>query len=69
MEDVTKFTPDLKRYEALMDVVRNRLTTRAFRPDVPVPREHIEMVLELLATRRRAPTRSPGITSWLPTRP
>jgi nitroreductase len=46
MDEAKKFTPDLARYEALMDVVRNRLTTRAFRPDVPVPREHIEMVLE-----------------------
>jgi len=53
MDDATKFTPDLKRYEALMDVVRNRLTTRAFRPDVPVPREHIEMVLE---AARHAPS-------------
>ena len=46
MDDVTKFTPNLARYEQLMDVVRNRLTTRAFRPDIAVPREHIEMVLE-----------------------
>ncbi len=53
MDEVTKFTPDLKRYEALMDVVRNRLTTRAFRHDVPVPREHIEMVLE---AARHAPS-------------
>jgi len=53
MDEVTKFTPDLKRYEALMEVVRNRLTTRAFRPDVPVPREHIEMVLE---AARHAPS-------------
>ena len=53
MDEATKFTPDLKRYEALMDVVRNRLTTRAFRPDVPVPREHIEMVLE---AARHAPS-------------
>jgi 5,6-dimethylbenzimidazole synthase len=53
MDDATKFTPDLARYEALMDVVRNRLTTRAFRPDVPVPREHVEMVLE---AARHAPS-------------
>jgi 5,6-dimethylbenzimidazole synthase len=53
MDEVTKFTPDLKRYKALMEVVRNRLTTRAFRPDVPVPREHIEMVLE---AARHAPS-------------
>lgn len=53
MDEVTKFTPNLQRYEALMEVVRNRLTTRAFRPDVPVPREHIEMVLE---AARHAPS-------------
>ena len=53
MDEATKFTPDLARYEALMDVVRNRLTTRAFRPDVPVPREHMEMVLE---AARHAPS-------------
>ena len=53
MDDVTKFTPNLARYQALMDVVRNRFTTRAFRPDVTVPREHIEMVLE---AARHAPS-------------
>ena len=53
MDDVTKFTPDLKRYEALMEVVRNRLTTRAFRTDIAVPREHTEMVLE---AARHAPS-------------
>jgi 5,6-dimethylbenzimidazole synthase len=53
MDDVTKFTPNFARYEALMDVVRNRLTTRAFRTDIPMPREHIEMVLE---AARHAPS-------------
>jgi 5,6-dimethylbenzimidazole synthase len=53
MDEITKFTPNLTRYEMLMDVVRNRLTTRAFRPDVKVPREHIEMVLE---AARHAPS-------------
>ncbi len=53
MDDVTKFTPNLARYELLMDVVRGRLTTRAFRPDVAVPREHMEMVLE---AARHAPS-------------
>jgi len=38
--------PDLARYEQLMGVVRQRLTSRQFKPDVAVPREHIEMVLE-----------------------
>jgi 5,6-dimethylbenzimidazole synthase len=40
------FTPSVERYQALMDVVRNRMTTRQFNPDIAVPREHIEMVLE-----------------------
>ena len=53
MDDVTKFTPNLARYEALMDVVRGRLTSRAFKPDIAVPREHIEMVLE---AARHAPS-------------
>ena len=53
MDEATTFTPNLARYEALMDVVRNRLTTRAFRPDIAVPREHIEMVLE---AARHAPS-------------
>jgi len=46
MDDVTAFTPNVARYEQFMEVVRGRLTTRAFRPDIPVPREHVEMVLE-----------------------
>jgi 5,6-dimethylbenzimidazole synthase len=53
MDDVTEFVPTLARYEALMDVVRNRLTSRAFRPDFAVPREHVEMVLE---AARHAPS-------------
>lgn len=53
MDDITTFAPNLARYEQFMDVVRNRLTTRAFRPDIPVPREHIEMVLE---AARHAPS-------------
>ena len=40
------FVPDVARYEQLMGVVRQRLTSRQFNPAVPVPREHIEMVLE-----------------------
>jgi 5,6-dimethylbenzimidazole synthase len=34
------------RYNALMDVVRNRLTNREFVPDYEVPKEHFEMILE-----------------------
>lgn len=39
-------TGALARYEALMDVVRNRMTVRAFDRSRPVPREHYEMILE-----------------------
>src|SRR3972149_10872657 len=53
MDEVTQFTPNLARYEALMDVVSNRLTSRAFRADIAVPREHIELVLE---AARHAPS-------------
>ena len=34
------------RYDALMDVVRSRMTVRAFDPAFTVPREHYEMILE-----------------------
>ena len=44
---------NLGRYEQLMDVVRNRLTSRQFNPKIAVPREHIEMVLE---AARHAPS-------------
>jgi len=40
------------RYAALMDVVRNRMTNRAFAP-CDVPREHFEMILE---AARHAPS-------------
>jgi nitroreductase len=40
------------RYEALMDVVRGRMTNRAFAP-CAVPREHFEMILE---AARHAPS-------------
>ncbi len=52
-EAITGFHPTVERYNMLMDIVRNRLTTRAFRPDIAVPREHIEMVLE---AARHAPS-------------
>jgi 5,6-dimethylbenzimidazole synthase len=45
--------PNLGRYRQLMDTVRNRLTSRQSKPDVAVPREHIEMVLE---AARHAPS-------------
>jgi nitroreductase len=41
------------RYEALMDVVRSRTTTRQFDPDYVVPREHYELILE---AARHAPS-------------
>jgi nitroreductase len=47
------FVPDLAHYEMLMGVVRRRLTSRQFNPDIPVPREHIEMVME---AARHAPS-------------
>ena len=42
-----------QRYEALMDVVRNRVTTRAFDADFYVPREHYVQILE---AARHAPS-------------
>jgi len=41
------------RYDALMDVVRNRMTTRQFDPSYVVPREHYELILE---AARHAPS-------------
>ncbi len=41
------------RYEALMDVVRNRMTVRAFDPSYEVPREHYELILD---AARHAPS-------------
>jgi 5,6-dimethylbenzimidazole synthase len=43
---------DVARYEALMEVVRARMTNRAFAPH-EVPREHFEMILE---AARHAPS-------------
>ncbi|MGQ0509089.1 MAG: nitroreductase family protein [Betaproteobacteria bacterium] len=41
------------RYDALMDVVRNRMTVRAFDPATPIPRGHFELILE---AARHAPS-------------
>ena len=41
------------RYEALMDVIRSRMTVRAFDPSATVPREHYELILE---AARHAPS-------------
>jgi 5,6-dimethylbenzimidazole synthase len=43
---------NVARYESLMDVVRNRMTNRAFAP-WDIPREHFEMILE---AARHAPS-------------
>jgi len=37
---------DRSSYDALMEVVRSRMTVRAFDPASAVPREHYEMILE-----------------------
>jgi len=44
---------DRSRYEALMEVIRHRVTSRAFEPDFTVPREHFELILE---AARHAPS-------------
>jgi len=44
---------DRTKYDALMEVIRNRITTRAFDPNCVVPREHYDMILE---AARHAPS-------------
>ncbi len=44
---------DRTKYDALMEVVRNRVTTRAFDSSYVMPREHCEMILE---AARHAPS-------------
>lgn len=41
------------RYEAYMDIVRNRITTREFDSSIEIPREHYEMILD---AARHAPS-------------
>ena len=41
------------RYDAFMDVVRTRMTTRQFDPAYVVPRSHYELILE---AARHAPS-------------
>jgi 5,6-dimethylbenzimidazole synthase len=50
-QDTARFN-QTDRYAALMDVVRNRMTNRAFAP-YSVPREHFKMILE---AARHAPS-------------
>jgi nitroreductase len=52
MARVTDAFNNVARYEAFMDVVRSRMTNRAFAP-WPVPREHFGMILE---AARHAPS-------------
>ncbi|HTU86522.1 MAG TPA: nitroreductase family protein [Solirubrobacteraceae bacterium] len=40
-------------YDALMEIARNRITTRAFRADYTVPREHFELIVD---AARHAPS-------------
>jgi 5,6-dimethylbenzimidazole synthase len=44
---------DAAGYEALMEIVRERKTSRAFDPDYEVPREHYDLILE---AARHAPS-------------
>jgi nitroreductase len=44
---------DRTRYDALMNVIENRLTSRAFDPSFTVPRAHYELILE---AARHAPS-------------
>jgi nitroreductase len=44
---------DRTKYDALMDVIRNRITTRAFDPAYVVPHEHYDLILE---AARHAPS-------------
>ena len=44
---------DRTKYDVLMEVVRNRLTTRAFDASYVMPREHYEMILD---AARHAPS-------------
>jgi nitroreductase len=37
---------DRRHYDVLMEVVRSRMTVRAFDPAQAVPREHVELILE-----------------------
>ena len=44
---------DHTKYDALMEVIRNRLTTRSFDSSYVMPRKHYEMILE---AARHAPS-------------
>jgi nitroreductase len=42
-------SPDATRYDALMEVLRERVTAREFDPSFKMPRAHVEMVLDAAA--------------------
>ncbi len=44
---------DCHSYDQFMEIARNRITTRQFKPDYEVPKEHYEMLLE---AARHAPS-------------
>lgn len=50
---MSEFAADTKSYEALMEVVRGRLTSRQFKPEIEVPDTHYELILE---AARHAPS-------------
>jgi 5,6-dimethylbenzimidazole synthase len=45
-DQTVTFTPNIERYQALMDVIRSQMTSCAFRDDIKVSPEHFEMALE-----------------------
>ncbi len=51
--DLTDHAGNRQRYDALMDVVVNRITTREFDASYEVPREHVELILD---AARHAPS-------------
>ena len=58
---------DRQRYDALMDVVANRITTRAFQPDYVVPREHFELIVDAARHGPSGANHNRGTTSSSPT--
>ena len=58
---------DRRRYDALMDVMANRITTRAFRPDYVVPRSTLSSSWTPPGMVRRGPMHNRGTTSSSPT--
>jgi nitroreductase len=40
------FTANMHRYEVLMDVIKNRITTREFNAEFEIPEEHYHLILD-----------------------